>query len=144
MTIISKVAGVASLASCLQDIHKTALINSNNSYAKVSADTVISNSIGYQKTDSVSFKDTQRKNWLAKNNFIASWQEGFARIKGYVSGALSASVRYIPNFVLSVIALGCKNSKGIANAAAVGLGLLEAFDFVNNSTNINQRTDYLK
>lgn len=144
MTIISKIAGVASVASCLHDVHKTALIYSNNSYAKVSADNMISNSIGNQKADRISFKDAQRKNWLAKNNFVASWNEGFAKIKGYVSGVMDAGVRYIPNFILSAIAIGCGKSKKIANIAAAALGLFEVFDFINNSTNANQRTDYLK
>lgn len=144
MTIISKTAGVASAASCLYDIHKTALYNSNKVYAKVSSDTVISNSIGNQKADKISYKDAQRKNWLARNNFTASYKETWARIKGYVQGAIDAGVRYIPNFILSAIALRCKKSKGVANAAAVGLGILECFDFIKNSTNINQRTDYLK
>jgi len=144
MTWISKPAGALSLISCFHDIHKTAMVSSNNAYAQASSDAMISNSIGNQKADKLSFKDTQRKNWLAKNNFFASFKEGFARVSGYVKGAFSASVRYIPNFILSAIAIGCKKSKGVANAAAVGLGVIEVFDFIKNSTNINQRTDYLK
>ena len=144
MTIISKTAGAIGLASCLHDIHKTALISSNNAYAKCASDNMISTSIGNQKADKVSYRDTQRKNWLARSNFLASPKETCARIGGYVSGAFKASVRYIPNFILSAIAIGCKKSKSVANVAAVGLGVVEVLDFVKNATNINQRTDYLK
>ena len=144
MTIISKTAGAVSLVSCVHDIHKTALINSNNEYAKAASNAMISTSIGNQKADKISYKDTQRKNWLAQNNFTAPFKETYARIKGYIVGVVKGSVRYIPNFVLAAIAIGCKKSKGVANAAAVGLGVIEGLDFIKNSTNINQRTDYLK
>lgn len=144
MTIISKTAGVLSLASCIHDIHKTALISSRNAYAKAASDAVITSSLGNQKADKVSYKDAQRKNWLAQNNFTAPYKEFFARVGGYIMGAAKASVRYIPNFALAAVALCTKKYKGIANAAAVGLGLIEGIDFIKNSTNINQRTDYLK
>ena len=144
MTLISKTAGVLSLASCIHDIHKTALISSRNAYAKAASDAVITTSLGNQKANKVSYKDAQRKNWLAQNNFFASSKEFFARVGGYVVGAAKASVRYIPNFVLATVALCTKKYKGIANAAAVGLGVIEGLDFIKNATNINQRTDYLK
>jgi hypothetical protein len=144
MTIISKTAGVLSLASCIHDIHKTALINSKNAYAKASSDAVITSSLGNQKADKISYKDAQRKNWLAQNNFTAPYKEFFARVGGYITGAAKASVRYIPNFALATVALCCKKYKGIVNAAAIGLGAIEGLDFIKNATNINQRTDYLK
>ena len=144
MTLISKAAGGLSLASCVHDIHKTALIYSKNEYAKASANSVISNSVSNQKANSISYKDTQRKNWLAKNNFFASIKEGFASVVGYVKGIGKASVRYIPNFILASLALfmGKKHDK-IANIATVGLGIVEAIDFLKNSVGIGQRDDYL-
>ncbi|MBQ8635504.1 hypothetical protein IJX73_01900 [bacterium] len=144
MTTISKTAGAVSLVSCFHDIHKTAMISSNNAYAKCASNNMISTSIGNQKADKVSYKDAQRKNWLAQSNFLAPVKETYSRVSGYVSGALKASVRYIPNFILSAIAIGCKKSKSVANVAAIGLGAVELLDFIKNSTNINQRTDYLK
>ena len=144
MTIISKTAGVLSLASCIHDIHKTALISSRNAYAKASSDAVITSSLGNQKADKVSYKDAQRKNWLAQNNFSAPYKEFFARVGGYVVGAAKASVRYVPNFALAAVALCTKKYKGIAKDAAVGLGVIELLDFIKNATNVNQRTDYLK
>ena len=32
----------------------------------------------------------------------------------------------------------------VANCAAIGLGFVELWDFIKNSTNIAQRTDYLE
>ncbi len=145
MTLISKTAGVLSLVSCITDMHKTALIVSNNEYAKASSDTFIANSIGTQKADRLSYKDTERKNWLAKNSFMNTPAEIFARVKGYLSGLVQSGVRYVPNFILSAVALlTSKDHKAIANISAIGLACLEAYDFIKNSTNIFQRNDYLE
>ena len=148
MTILSKTAGAASLISCFRDIHKTAMISSNNAYAKASSDAMISKSLGNQKMDRLSYKDAQRKNWIARMDLTVGAQEIYGRVKGYIKGALSASVRYIPNFILSAVAICCKGNtplgKKIGNIAALGLGVVEGIDFIKNSTNIGQRTDYLK
>lgn len=143
MTFLSKTTGVLSIASCVHDIHKTALINSKNQYAKTSANSVIENSVGYQKANRVSYKDTQRKNWLTQGNFFAPIKETWARVSGYISGFTKASIRYIPNFALASAALFTKKHPKLANLAAVGLGLFEAYDFVMNSLKTNQRDDYL-
>ena len=145
MTIISKTAGALSLVSCLTDMHKTALIKSNNEYAKASSDAFISNSIGTQKTNKLSYKDTERKNWLARNNFKNGPAELLGRVKGYASGFIQSGVRYLPNIGLSAVALLTSSKhKNIANLSALLLACLEVFDFVKNSTNIFQRTDYLE
>ena len=160
MTLISKSAGALSLISCVHDIHKTALIYSNNEYAKIAANNMISTSVNNQKADYVSYKDTQRKNWLTQNNYFASIKEGFARVKGYIKGVFKSSVRYIPNFALAAVALlvsknskfvtkaadqakATKTAETIANIAAVGLGVIESVDFVKNTLGVNQRDDYL-
>ena len=160
MTLISKTAGTLSLISCVHDIHKTALIYSNNEYAKTAANTLVSTSVNNQKADNISYKDAQRKNWLTQQNYFASIKEGFARIKGYVKGVFKTSLRYIPNFALAAVAiLAGKNCKAvqkaadaakatkiaeaIANIAAVGLGIVEGADFIQNTLGANQRDDYL-
>ena len=143
MTIPSKIAGGLSLASCIVDIHKTAVINANNAYAKASSDTFVSCAVGTQKTNRLSYKDAERKNWLLKNNFFGGINETLARIGGYFKGLGRGVIRYLPNFILAGLAMIPKN-KTIANISAIGLGALEAFDFVKNATSITQRTDYLK
>lgn len=144
MTLISKTTGILSAASSLYDIHKTALIYSKNKYAKVSANSTIENSVGYQKANQISYKDTQRKKWLAQGNFTTPFKEAWAKVSGYVSGAAKTSVRYIPNFLLASIAIFTnKNHPKLANIAAVGLGIVEAIDFCMNSLKTNQRDDYL-
>ena len=173
MTLISKTAGTLSLISCVHDIHKTALIYSRNEYAKTAANALVSTSVNNQKADNISYKDAQRKNWLTQQNYFASIKEGFARVKGYIKGALKTSLRYLPNFALAAVALlagkNCKSVKKalevanttktaeaiakaakatkaaetIANVAAVGLGIIEGVDFVKNTLGVNQRDDYL-
>ena len=153
MSLVSKAAGGLSLIYCRHDMHKT------------SSDAVISSSIGNQKANKVSYKDAQRKNWLAQSQFGIRAQELTARVTGYISGFAKAGIRYVPNFALATVAIlaGKKvkpdkvatkgirscwqkvySSQKLANVAAVGLGLVEAWDFIKNSTNIAQRTDYLE
>lgn len=145
MTIISKAAGGLSLISSIHDIHKTALIYSRNKYAQTSSDGVISDSVKFQKADKVSYKDTQRKNWLSQNNFGLSFKEFWAKTSGYVEGFVRTSARYIPNFIFSALAICMnKNHKKIANLSAIVLGGIEAWDFARNSLGVGQRDDYLK
>lgn len=144
MTFISKTAGCLSLASCVHDIHKTALIYSKNKYVKTSANTTIENSINMQKANNLSYKDAQRKNWLNQSNFLAPFKEAFAKVTGYIEGVLKTSIRYIPNFVLASIALFAKNNKTLANIAALGLGAVEGIDFALNSLGAGQKNDYLE
>ncbi len=143
MTVISKIAGGLSLFSCIRDMHKTGVIYSNNEYAKASGDTFISCAIGTQKADKISYKDAQRKNWLLRNNFMGGINEGMAKVGGYFKGVADSATRYIPNFILSAIAL-CAKGGLWSNIATVGLAIVELYDFVRNSTSIFQRTDYLE
>lgn len=149
MTMISKTTGAVSLLSCLFDIHKTAVVYSNRRYMEASSDAFISSSIGAQKTNKLSYKDANRKNFLHKNNFLLGLHELGGRIGGYIEGAAQGVVRYLPNFILSALAIipknkGSRAGKIIANLSAAGLAGLEAYDFIKNSTNLDQRTDYLK
>lgn len=145
MTFISKTAGTLSLVSCIHDMHKTALIYSNDEGAKTASNAKIESSIGNQKINHLSYKDAQRKNWIARQDFFISTKEFGARIGGYIKGFVQSGVRYIPNFILSAAAIiPNKKHKVIPNIATVGLAIVEAFDFIKNSTNISQRTDYLE
>ncbi len=143
MTIISKLAGGLSLVSCLTDAHKTGLIYANNEFAKVSGDVFIANSLGSQKAEKVSEKDAQRKNWLFRNNFFGGIRENIARVRGYLGGFGTSIVRYMPNFVLSAVALFTKSSV-FSGFSTIGLAAIELYDFIRNSTSIFQRTDYLE
>jgi len=148
MTIPSRIAGGLSLISCISDIHKTAVLYSNKGYSEASSDTFIAQSIGSQKTNCISYKDANRKNWLRKQQFTNGISEAWGRTKGYFQGLAQGVVRYLPNFILSAVAIIPKSTsrygKVAANLAAVGLAGLEVFDFIKNSTNVFQRTDYLK
>lgn len=142
MTILSKTAASLSLFSSIRDIHKTAVMNSNNAYAKASSDTFIETSVAAQKANRISAKDAARKNWILKNNFFGGINEVLGRIGGYITGALSASVSYIPNFILGGIAMFSKEK--LATFATIGLGIVELFDFIKNSSGLFERSDYLK
>lgn len=143
MTLISKGTGICSLASCIKDIHSTALIYSKNDYAKAMSDTFISCDINAQRANRLSYKDAQRKNWLLKKNFLGPINETFARIKGYLKGVGNGIIRYLPNVLCSVIAI-CSTNKTLANISAVLLGGIEIYDFFKNSTSLGQRNNYLK
>lgn len=142
MSILSKTAGGLSMGAALVDIHKTAMKYSNQELAKTSANIVISNSIGAQKSDTFSYKDAVRKNWLSEKNLLATQKEFMGRIKGYFKGVLKTAPRYIPNFVLGIIGLTTK-SKTIGKLSAIGLAAVEIYDYIMHATNITQRTDNL-
>ncbi len=143
MTILSKATSTLSIGSALYDIHKTAQKYSREEMAKVSANRVISNSLGAQKSDTFSWKDAARKNWLSSKNFFATPYELLGKISGYFKGVAKTAPRYFPNFVLGIIGMGTKN-KTLAKLSTLGLVFVEAYDFIVNSTNIGQRTDRLK
>jgi len=152
MTLISKTAGALSLSSCIIDMHKCGVISSKNSAAKTSANVLLSDSIGSQKANRISYKDATIKNFSARNNFGITIKESVAKVTGYLKGFFEAGARYIPNFALAVLALVVSGGKTdnavarnakIANAAALGLGIVEGYDILKNSTNFGQRTDYL-
>jgi len=145
MTLISKAAGAFSLISSLKEIHNNALIYSKREVAKASADTFIATSLSTQRTNRMSTKDTARKKWLSRNNFLVAPSETLASIRGYVSGAWDGLCGYLPNIIISGLALGLnKNHKVLANLCAVALGIIEGVDFINNSVGSNQKNDYLK
>lgn len=143
MTIISKAAGAAGLASCISDIHKTAVLYSNNKYAKSSSDAFLSNALGTQKADRVSVRDAERKNWLLNNNCLVGIKGTLGRIGGYFHGLAQGIYNHLPSVVLSLGSI-CAKNKTIASLSAIGLAGVELFDFIKNSTGIFQRTDYLK
>ena len=107
------------------------------------SDSFIQTAIGASKQNGMSFRDAQRKNWVLKNNFLATPYEIAGSIKGYCKGFLEGARRYIPNFALSTLAIFAK-SKKVANISAIALAGLEVVDFFRNSTRFGQRTDYLK
>lgn len=144
MTLISKTAGTLSLFSSIKDIHETAVIYSNKEVAKVSSDTFISTSLGTQKTNTLSPRDTRRKNWLLKNVFTYGVIESWASVKGYLKGVINGIYKYAPNIALAALALGVKKHKLIANASAIVLGVLEGYDLITTTTGLDQRKDYLK
>lgn len=143
MTIISKAAGAMSVTSCIYDMHKCGVVGANRNYAKASADTFISNEINSMRTDDLSYKNSQIKNWWARNNFFQPVNETIGRITGYVNGFVTAGTKYIPNLIAGSIALFSKR-KGLANIAAGALAVMEGWNFIKNTSGIKQRNDYLK
>ena len=145
MTIISKTAGALGLLTTIKDIHKTALIYSKRAITKASADTFISNSVSTQRTNRLSTKDTERKKWLSRKNFLLYPNETFGSIKGYIGGFAEGVVNYFPQIALSVLAIAInKNHKVLANICAAGLAVVEGIDYINNSLSAGQKNDYLK
>jgi len=144
MTLISKAAAGASLISCIRDIHYTAKVYSKNEKVKAGSNTFLSGAISASRTDMISLKDSERKDWFMINNPFVSFSETMGAIKGYIKGAGVGTVRYIPNLILAVPALFIKKHPKIANIAALGLGILEGVDFIKNTFALNTKTDYFK
>ncbi len=143
MTIISKATAGLSIGSCIYDMHKCGVVGANRNYAKASADTFISNELNAMRTDDLSFKDSQIKNWFVRNNPFQPVSETVGRIKGYVNGFVTAGMKYIPNLIVGSVAMFSKH-KGLANVAAGVLAVMEGWNFIKNTTGVKQRNDYLK
>ena len=144
MSVLGKVAGGASLISSLYDIHKTAIVYSKKEYMKEEGDSIVECSIGAQKADRLSYKDTQRKNWIDRHAFLTGPREILGAIKGYVSGFVEGVSSYLPKLLLSAVAILPKKSEVIPALGVIGLAIMEGYDFIKNSTGIFQKTDYLK
>lgn len=144
MTTLSKTAGILSIISSIRDIHATGLIYSKNERAKATSDSFVSTAIGNEKANYISKKDTDRKNFLMRNNFFIGLKEAWGSVKGYFKGAGRALLRYLPKFILAAAAIIPKKHKTVANVAAIGLAGLEAADYINNGTSTTERKDYIK
>ena len=121
------------------------MIYSNRKTSKASADTFIANSLANQRTNRLSTKDTERKKWLFRNNFLIVPNETIAYFKGYFEGFATGFVNYLPQIALSAFAIGInKNHKVLANVSAIALAGVEVADYITNSLSSGQKNDYLK
>ena len=105
MTIPSKAVGAVSLFSCVRDIHKTSMIRAKQLRQKEMSDAYIATSVGCQKTNRMSYRDTERKNWFAQNNFFLGATEVLASVKGYLKGVKEGITEYAPNIVLAALSI---------------------------------------
>ena len=106
MTAISKLAGIGGLASCLLDIHKTAMVYSKNEHAKTSANSFVSASLGCQKANDISHRDAKVKNWIfAHNDQFSVIPRVFASVKGYLGGVLHGIIRHFPTLIFAIPAI---------------------------------------
>lgn len=144
MTTVSKIAGGASILSSIYDIHKSALAKSREEGDKVLGDYVVQTALGSEKSDTFSYRDSERKNWINEKQFFTKPVELFGNIAGYIKGFGEGIVRYIPQLTLGSIAIFANKNKKLANMSAIALGIVEAYDFLKNSTGLFQKTDYLK
>ena len=144
MPAIPKIAGIASILASLNDIHKTAMVYARQEGNKTMANNIISCSLGSQKTDYISFKDAQRKNWTKQQGFFFGTKEIFASIGGYINGALQGVARYAPKLVLSAMAIIPKTkAKTLSYVSTVALACLEVWDYCRHGTGVFEKTDYL-
>lgn len=138
MTAISKITATLGLASCINDIHRTASVYSKRECKQASVNSYIGNVTSNMQANRVSYKDNERKNWLMKNNFAIGLHEMGGTIRGYIEGATEGLVRYLPSIALSSIAMLARN-KRLANFAAIGVVAAEAVDFLSNTLNLNRK-----
>lgn len=138
MTAISKITATLGLATCINDIHRTASVYAKKECKQASVRSYLGNVNSNMQANRVSYKDNERKNWLMKNNFAIGLHEAGGSIRGYIEGATEGLVRYLPSIALSSIAMLAKN-KRLANFAAVGVVAAEVMDFIGNTLNLNKK-----
>ncbi len=143
LNVASKAASALAVAATAYDVHtlgvREAKIKRESNYA----DDFIAQQIGASKLNYPSQKHNVMKQWILDFQYPLQISEIWDAASGYVTGALKGIGYNIATLGFSALAFFGK--KGISKKAGLfGLGISLALDFIKNSTNIFERTDYLR
>lgn len=143
LNIASKAAAVMATGASLYDIHTLAKREANIKRERNYADDFIAQQIGASKLNYPSAKHDSMKQWIMDFKYPYQLSELGDTITGYVSGALKGICHNAATLGFSTLAFFAKKP-GFKKAGVIGLGLSVAWDFIRNSTNLFERTDYLR
>ena len=143
LNIASKSSALLATGASLYDAHtlgkREASIKREGNYA----DDFIAQQLGASKLNYPSEKHNAMKEWILNFKYPLQLSEVWDSVSGYVSGALKGVWYNIATLGFSALTLfgnkDCYKKVGI-----IGLGLSVAWDFIKNSTNLFERTDYLR
>ena len=143
LNIASKTAALLATGASLYDVHTLGKREANIKRESNYADDFIAQQLGASKLNYPSEKHNSMKEWILNFTYPLQLSEIWDTVSGYVSGALKGVWYNIATLGFSALAFFAKKD-GMRKVGIAGLGLSVAWDFIKNSTNIFERTDYLR
>ena len=143
LNVATKAAAVLATAATAYDVHtlgaRQAKIKRESNYA----DDFIAQQVGASKLNYPSEKHSAMKDWIMDFKYPLQMSEVINTVIGYITGAAKGIGHNLATLGFSALTFFAK-SDGLKKAGLFGLGLSVAWDFIKNSTNIFERTDYLR
>ncbi len=143
LNIASKSAALLAASTSLYDAHKLGVREANIKRESNYADDFIAQNIGASKLNYPSEKHNVMKQWIMDFQYPLQLSEVWNTVSGYVTGALKGVLLNAGTLAFSALAFFAKKD-GWKKAGVAGLGLSVAWDFLTNSTNLFEKTDYLR
>lgn len=143
LNIASKTAALLATGASLYDIHKLGVRKANIKRESNYADDFIAQNLGSSKLNYPSEKHNAMKNWIMSFQYPLQLSEVWNTISGYVSGAIDGIGHNLATLGFSALSFFAKKD-GLKKVGVLGLGISVAWDFIKNSTNLFERTDYLR
>ena len=143
LNIASKTAALLASGTSLYDIHTLGAREANIKRESNYADDFIAQSIGASKLNYPSQKHNKMKQWILEFHYPLQMSEIWNTVTGYVTGAAKGVAHNALTLGFSALAFFAKRD-GLKKVGVFGLGLSVAWDFIKNSTNLFERTDYLR
>ncbi len=143
LNIASKTAAILASGTSLYDIHTLGVREANIKRESNYANDFIAQNLGASKLNYPSEKHNAMKQWIMDFKYPLQLSEIWNTVSGYVVGAAKGVVHNFATLGFSAVALFAKKD-GWKKFGVIGLGLSVAWDFIKNSTNLFERTDYLR
>lgn len=142
INIAAKAGAIMAAGASLYDVNQQGVRKANIKREKNYADDFIAQQIGASKLNYPSEKHSGMKNWIQSFKYPYQVSELWDTVSGYVQGALKGVALNAATLGFSGLAFFGK--KGLQKVGIIGLGLSVAWDFIKNSTNLFEKTDYLR
>ena len=143
LNFATKTASILATGTSLYDIHKLGVQSANIKRESNYADDFIAQTIGASKLNYPSEKHNKMKEWILSFKYPLQDSEVFNTVSGYIQGAIKGIGYNLGTLGFSALAFFAKKDS-FKKVGIIGLGLSVAWDFIKNSTNLFEKTDYLR
>lgn len=143
LNVASKAAALMATGASLYDIHSLGKRKANIKRESNYADDFIAQNIGASKLNYPGAKHNAMKQWIMDFQYPLQLSEVWNTVSGYVTGAFKGVCYNAATLGFSALAFFAKKD-GMKKFGVIGLGLSVAWDFIKNSTNLFEKTDYLR
>lgn len=143
LNVASKAAALMATGASVYDIHSIAKREANIKRESNYADDFIAQNIGASKLNYPGAKHNDIKQWIMDFQYPLQLSEVWNTVSGYTVGAIKGICYNFATLGFSALTFFAKKD-GMKKFGAIGLGLSVAWDFIKNSTNLFEKTDYLR